>query len=153
MSAGVQPGTVPSDFSQFDQILPPEVTAYVKQKIIRIPHGYVDRWESELGPYNPLRDEALMCSGLYPGLSVKEWHADFLDQPFPIVRRVDRGFPTRYEEFRRDHRFDVNLLERLGADDLGGAEDELYRLDQDLKDMQWWPIADFPLLGIMFLEG
>ena len=97
LSAGVQPGTVPSDFSQFDQILPPEVTAYVKQKILRIPYGYVDRWEPDLGQYDPLRDEIIMCSGLYPGLSAKERHADFPNQPFPIIRRVDRGFPARYE--------------------------------------------------------
>ena len=63
------------------------------------------------------------------------------------------AFPARYEEFRREHRFDVNLLERLGADDLGGAEDELHRLNQELKDMQWWPTADIPPLEIMFLEG
>ena len=71
MSAGVKPGTVPSDFSQIDQILPPEVAAYVKKKIVRLPTGYFDRWEPELGPYDPLKDEPIMWSGLYPGLSAR----------------------------------------------------------------------------------
>ena len=77
-----------------------------------------------------------------PGLSAKEWLLNFPNQPFPIVRRVDRGFPARYEEFLQKHRFDIDLLNRLGAGQ-GFDEHLLQRIYQELNDSQWWPIADF----------
>ena len=135
MSAGVNPDADISDFTHFDQKLPPEMESYIRLKIVRPPVGYFDRWEKELEPYDPIRDEALAWSGLLPGLSAKEWLLYFPDQPFPIKRRVDCGFPARYEEFLLQHRFDVDLLNRLGADQ-GFDEHPLQRLQQELDDSQ-----------------
>ena len=106
-----------SDFTYFDQNLPPEMETYIRNKIVRLPRGYFDRWFDELGHYEPIRDEALAWSGLLPGLSIKEWQRDFPGQDFPIIRRIDSGFPARYEEFLLEHRFDVDLLNRLEADE------------------------------------
>ena len=127
-----------SDFTYIDQNLPPEMETYIRNKIVHLPRGYFDRWFDELGHYEPIHDEALAWSGLLPGLTIKEWQRDFPGQDFTIIRRIDRGFPARYEEFLLEHRFDVDLLNRLGAD-----EYELDRLTQELTDCQWCPIADF----------
>ena len=95
-----------------------------------------------LGPYDPLRDECLAWSVLLPGLSVKEWLLDFPGTPFPTYQRVDRGFPARYEEFLQQHRFDVDLLYRIGEGQ--GFDDRLLlKMQEELKQSQWWPIADF----------
>ena len=130
-----------SDFIHLDQNLLPEMEAYVRQKAVRLPRGYYDQWADKFGPYEPIRDESLAWSGMLPGLSIREWKEDFPGQPFPIVQRVDHGFPARYEEFLQQHRFDVELLRELGLDEL-----EMERLSQELDDAQWWPIADCLLL-------
>ena len=52
MSEEVTPdATEISDFTHFDQNLPPEMEAYVRQKVVRLPRGYYDRWADKLGPY------------------------------------------------------------------------------------------------------
>ena len=142
MSEDVIPDvTEVSDFTRFDQNLPPEVEAYVRQKAVRLPCGYDDRWADKFGPYEPIREESLAWSGMLPGLSMKEWKEDFPGQPFPIVQRFDRGFPARYEEFLTLHHFDINLCRKLGLDEF-----EMNRLSMKLENSQWWPIADCLLL-------
>ena len=130
------------DFTYFYQKLPPEVEFYICIKTFHKPVGYFDRWETDLGLYDPLRDECLAWSGLLPGLSAREWLIDFPGIQVPIVQRVDRGFPARYEEFLKPFRFDVELLQRIGRDQ--GYDDRLLRkMQEELKQAQWWSIADF----------
>ena len=53
-----------SDFTHFDQNLPPEMETSIRQKIVRLPRGYYDRWAKEFGNYERIRDEALAWSGM-----------------------------------------------------------------------------------------
>ena len=58
------------------------------------------------------------------------------------VQRVDRGFPARYEEFLQKFRFDVEWLQWIGRNQ--GYDDRLLqKMQEELKQAQWWSIADF----------
>ena len=105
-----------SDFTRYDAVLLPEGEAYIKQHLTPVPDDYVDEWHAELGKYDPIRDEALAYMGILPGLTFDDWIRDHPTEPFPIIMRIDRGFPARYMPELQKANLDHDLFPRLGLD-------------------------------------
>ena len=109
--------TISSDFTRYDAVLPAEVESYIKQHLIPVPDNYMDEWHAELGKYDPIRDEAFAYKGILPGLTFDDWIRDHPTEPYPIIMRIDRGFPARHMPELEKATLDPDLLRRLGLDD------------------------------------
>ena len=126
-----------SDLTRYDAVLPAEVEAYIKQHVIPVPEDYVDEWHAEFGKYDPIRDEAFAYMGILPRLTFDDWIRDHPAEPYPIIMRIDRGFPARYMPELEKANLDTDLLRRLGLDD-----NWIRELEDNLQYAQWFPIAD-----------
>ena len=123
----------PSDFTRYKSTLPPEAESYLRQKAIPLPDDYYDRWKPIIGDYDPIRDEALAWTGVLPFRTIQEGIAVHPGgEPFPIIPRIDRGFPAMYEEQLETYQLDDGLFRALGLDEQG-IEGLLYKL----QDAQW----------------
>ena len=84
--------------------LPVEYKSYLKQYVMPKPDGYIDMWHATLGECHPVRDEYLLLEGRMPGLDVARWRRDHPKEEFPIHPGIDRGFPARWGDVRKEPR-------------------------------------------------